>query len=162
MRGWRREPDHGWNWREALSTCSRLARRYASEADADDVAQEAVLRAWRFRTELRRGDRLEPWLATIVRNEAARQRGKPRPEPVAEMDAAHGAEDENILAVTDRADLKDAMSRLDDSERAMLHLRYGRDLTQLAIARTLNLPEGTVKVGLHRARAKLYRTLSET
>jgi RNA polymerase sigma-70 factor (ECF subfamily) len=36
-------------------------------------------------------------------------------------------------------------------------LRYGEDLTQSAIARRLGIPEGTVKVRLHRARDKLRR-----
>jgi RNA polymerase sigma-70 factor (ECF subfamily) len=36
-------------------------------------------------------------------------------------------------------------------------LRYGEDMTQAAIAQLLDIPEGTVKVRLHRARDKLRR-----
>ena len=39
----------------------------------------------------------------------------------------------------------------------LLRLRYNEDLTQAAIARRLGIPEGTVKVRLHRVRAKLRR-----
>jgi RNA polymerase sigma-70 factor (ECF subfamily) len=41
----------------------------------------------------------------------------------------------------------------------VLHLRYAEDLTQIEVARRLGLPEGTVKVRLHRARGRLRRAL---
>ncbi len=42
-------------------------------------------------------------------------------------------------------------------ERELLEMRYQEDLTQAAIADKLGIPEGTVKVRLHRARNKLRR-----
>ena len=44
--------------------------------------------------------------------------------------------------------------------RELLRMRYDLDLTQVEIAARLGLPEGTVKVRLHRARAKLRRALT--
>jgi len=44
--------------------------------------------------------------------------------------------------------------------RELLRMRYDLDLTQVEIAARLGLPEGTVKVRLHRARAKLRRDLT--
>jgi RNA polymerase sigma-70 factor (ECF subfamily) len=44
---------------------------------------------------------------------------------------------------------------LSERERVLLALRYEEDLTQPAIAARLGIPEGTVKVQLHRARVKL-------
>ncbi len=41
-------------------------------------------------------------------------------------------------------------------------LRYGEDLTQQAIARRLGLPDGTVKVRLHRLRHKLRKAMQES
>lgn len=58
-----------------------------------------------------------------------------------------------------RIDLRTALATLDERDRTLLLLRYGEDLTQPAIAQLLDMPEGTVKVHLHRARAKLRRAL---
>lgn len=135
-----------------------MAYRYASNpSEAEDIAQDALLRAWRRRSTLRDSDRRTEWLATIVRNEAFRHRSRTRPEPVATVDAHEGVDDERVLATVERADLHAALSRLDEGDRQLLMLRYGEDLTQAAIARLLEIPEGTVKVRLHRARDKLRR-----
>ncbi len=96
-------------------------------------------------------------MATIVRNEAFRHRSRPRPEPVATVEALEGADDERVLATVERADLHAALDRLEESDRRLLMLRYREDLTQATIAELLEIPEGTVKVRLHRARDKLRR-----
>lgn len=161
-RGQGRGPNDSWDWGEARRICLRLASRYVSRHEAEDIAQDALIRAWRSRAQLRDGDRVLPWLSTIVRHEAARAHARIRPDPIAEVDGAEGVEDGELGAVAVRLELAEAISRLAGDERLMLGLRYGRDLTQPAIARLLNVPEGTVKVRLHRARAKLHRALSET
>ena len=99
------------------------------------------------------------WLAAIVRNEAFRQRARVRPEPIATVETQEGAEDEQVLAAVERVDLHAALERLDERDRMLLMLRYGKDMTQAAIAQLLEIPEGTVKVRLHRARDKLRRAL---
>jgi RNA polymerase sigma-70 factor (ECF subfamily) len=96
-------------------------------------------------------------LATIVRNEAFRQRARVRPEPIATIETKEGADDDRVVATVERADLHAALARLDARDRKLLMLRYGEDMTQAAIARLLEIPEGTVKVRLHRARDKLRR-----
>jgi RNA polymerase sigma-70 factor (ECF subfamily) len=70
------------------------------------------------------------------------------------------SEDE-LSSIHVRADVQAAVGRLEDGERRLLDLRYREDLTQSAIARLLEMPEGTVKVRLHRAREKLHQALSE-
>lgn len=127
----------------------------------EDIAQDALLRAWRRRSTLRDGQRRKEWLMTIVRNEAYRQHERRRPDPVAEPEVHEGAEDDRILAAVDRADLHAALECLDDRDRELLRLRYSEDLTQQAIARRLGLPDGTVKVRLHRLRHKLRRAMLE-
>ena len=48
-----------------------MAYRYASNpSEAEDIAQDALLRAWRRRSTLRDAERRNQWLAAIVRNEA--------------------------------------------------------------------------------------------
>jgi RNA polymerase sigma-70 factor (ECF subfamily) len=133
-----------------------LAYRYASNpSEAEDIAQDALLRAWRRRSTLRDPDRRNQWLAAIVRNEAFRQHARVRPNLSATIELREGEEDERVLAAVELADLHAAMAALSDRDRQLLELRYEEDLTQAAIADRLGIPEGTVKVRLHRARNKL-------
>src|SRR6201986_5396566 len=67
-------------------------------------------------------------------------------------------EDQSFVPTVDRADLQAALEGLSERERVLISLRYMEDLTQPAIAARLGIPEGTVKVQLHRARMKLRRT----
>jgi RNA polymerase sigma-70 factor (ECF subfamily) len=150
--------DDGWEWGEAHRVCLRLAYRYASNpSEAEDIAQDALLRAWRRRSTLRDAERRNQWLAAIVRNEAFRQHARVRPDPTSAIEGREGVEDEQVLATVELADLRAAMKRLNDRDRALLEMRYQDDLTQGAIARKLGIPEGTVKVRLHRARKRLRR-----
>jgi RNA polymerase sigma-70 factor (ECF subfamily) len=116
-----------------------------------------LLRAWRRRSTLRDSERRNQWLATIVRNEAFRQHARVRPDPTATIEAREGAEDERVLAAVELADLHAALRLLGERDRRLLEMRYQEDLTQATIARRLGIPEGTVKVRLHRARDKLRR-----
>jgi RNA polymerase sigma-70 factor (ECF subfamily) len=150
--------DDGWEWGEAHRVCLRLAYRYASNpSEAEDIAQDALLRAWRRRSTLREVERRNQWLGTIVRNEAFRQHARMRPDPTATIETYEGAEDAQVVATVERADLHAALNDLSERDRELLELRYEEDLTQSAIARKLGIPEGTVKVRLHRARDKLRR-----
>lgn len=138
-----------------------MAYRYASNpSEAEDIAQDALLRAWRRRSTLREADRRNQWLATIVRNEAFRQHARVRPDPTATIETYEGVEDPQVVATVERADLHAALKALSDRDRELLELRYNEDLTQEAIARRLGIPEGTVKVRLHRARNKLRRAFA--
>jgi RNA polymerase sigma-70 factor (ECF subfamily) len=135
-----------------------MAYRYASNpSEAEDIAQDALLRAWRRRSTLREADRRNQWLATIVRNEAFRQHARVRPDPTSMIETQEGVEDAQVVATVELADLHAALKRLNEKDRELLELRYREDLTQSAIARRLGIPEGTVKVRLHRARDKLRR-----
>jgi RNA polymerase sigma-70 factor (ECF subfamily) len=150
----------GWEWGEAHRFCLRTAYRYAmNPSEAEDIAQDALLRAWRRRSTLRESGSRKQWLTTIVRNEAFRQHARTRPEPIATIEVSEGADDERVLATVERADLDAALRCLTKRERQLLRLRYEEDLTQAAIGSRLGIPEGTVKVRLHRARAKLRRAI---
>jgi RNA polymerase sigma-70 factor (ECF subfamily) len=141
--------------------CLRLAYRYAGNpCEAEDIAQDALLRAWRRRSTLRDEARRNQWLATIVRNEAFRVHARVRPTPVATIELNEGAEDERVTAAVERADLQTALDRLNERDRQLVRLRYEEDLTQATIARRLGVPEGTVKVRLHRVRHKLREAIS--
>jgi RNA polymerase sigma-70 factor (ECF subfamily) len=151
-----------WEWGEAHRICLRFAYRYAGNpSEAEDIAQDAMLRAWRRRSTLRDDTRRKEWLGTIVRNEAFRQHARIRPDPIATIESFEGADDEQVVATVEQADIRAALAGLDERDRQLLQLRYNEDLTQAAIARRLGIPEGTVKVRLHRVRRKLRRAIDQ-
>jgi RNA polymerase sigma-70 factor (ECF subfamily) len=127
-------------------------------SEAEDVVQEALIRAWRGEAELRLVDNPWPWLARIVSNEAYRALARRRPEPVAEADDV-AVEDEALERVLARLDLGVRLRTLHATDQTLLRLRYELDLGDASIAAKLGLSEPTVRVRLHRARSRLREAL---
>jgi RNA polymerase sigma-70 factor, ECF subfamily len=155
-----------WDWAAARLRCLREARLVLRDRDdADEAVQEALARAWGRQETCRTPEAPLPWLLQITRNEAIRllQRRSERHEregtALAEADQADPARDQEF-AIT-RLDVQRAVGALDNDERLLIGLRYINDLTQQDVARTLNQPEGTVKVRLHRIRERLRVALEE-
>jgi len=65
------------------------------------------------------------------------------------------------MALPRRLEIVDLLGPLGPVDRQLVWLRYFEDITQVNVARTLELPEGTVKVRLHRVRNHLRRALEE-
>jgi len=78
-----------------------------------------------------------------------------RRHPTATIEFREGAEDEAVLAAVELSDIHAALERLSERDRRLLEMKYEEDLTQAMIAARLGIPEGTVKVRLHRARNRL-------
>jgi RNA polymerase sigma-70 factor (ECF subfamily) len=138
-------------------------RLLGSTAEADDAVQEAFLRAWRNRARCRTPEAPLPWLLAITRNEALRIRAR---APVAGQDDPSeqelgGVPDPRVESAPARLDLMRALTHLPEQDRLLLQMRYGQDLTQASVARQLGIPEGTVKVRLHRLRASLRVALED-
>lgn len=154
-----------WDWPAARERCLREARRYTrSAAEAEDIVQEAMLRAWRTRATLRNTAYPMPWLLQITRNEALRSlsrkgRDRERSVLVAEPDGACIEEWTDTAAI--RLDVAAALRQLGDDDRAIVNLRYGDELTHSTIADLMNIPVGTCKVRLHRLRKRLRVLLAE-
>ncbi len=137
----------------------RLAGR--GGVDADDVAQEAFLRAWRQIGDYDSRWAFSTWLFTIVRRtwlNAARatRRRRVREAAVAAVNAC-GAEPLEALMADERAGRlwEAARAELKEREFTALWLRYVEDKTMAEIAAVLDRPTATVKVILFRARRRL-------
>lgn len=152
-----------WDWQQARAVCLRVAMRYtANRADAEDVAQEAAIRAWRRRASLRDGHRRDDWLRRIARNEAMRLHDRRALDIVSEEPMRGSAPDPELQRMIEDSPVREAVAILSGPDRELLGLRYEEDLTQGAIADRLGVPEGTIKVRLHRARAKLRGALIDS
>jgi RNA polymerase sigma factor (sigma-70 family) len=147
-----------------LDAAYNLARWLsASPADADDIVQDAMLRAFRAFDGFRGGD-IKPWLLTIVRNcsrnlGADVRRRAHTPLPDEETTTALVSEGNDPEAVAMRASesrkLDEAIALLPEEFRAVLILREMEDLSYREIAEVTGAPIGTVMSRLARARAML-------
>src|SRR5246127_4919407 len=150
-----------------LDTAYRFARWLArSPDDADDVVQEAILRAYRSFDGLRGSD-VKAWLLTIVRNchsTALTQQQRRAHVPLPEE---HDAQDGHALIATapdpesasirrdEEQTLERLLAGLPDDYRAVLVLREIEDMRYREIAEVTSLPIGTVMSRLARARSAL-------
>jgi RNA polymerase sigma factor (sigma-70 family) len=150
-----------WDWEAIRRQCYSEARRLGRpHAEAEDIAQEALLRAWRMRGSCRNPERPWAWVQQIARNEAHRlfcRRSMTNELPTDRMPEEPAQDGED--AVLTRIDVERALEDLSPADRLMLKLRYEEDLTHLNVAVALGLSVGNVKVRLHRLRPKLQDTL---
>jgi len=131
---------------------------------AQDVAQEAMLRALRYFHAFR-GEEARPWLLRIVRNTWSdlRQRRGAADQSLDEIDdrPADGPDPEqSALAGDRRRQIASALAALPVEAREILVLREIEDLSYKHIASVLDLPVGTVMSRLARAREKLAAELA--
>ena len=154
-----------WDWARLRSRCLLEARRVLPRTEAEEAVQEALVRAWLSRASCRTPDAPLPWVLEIARNESrrvlARQARRSSRELVHTVPADPDREDEELAGTTTRVTVAQALDRLGDRDQRVLRLRYDEDLTQVEVARRLGVPEGTVKVRLHRARRRLRTLLDE-
>jgi RNA polymerase sigma-70 factor (ECF subfamily) len=133
--------------------------------DAEEAVQEALVRAWLRRDACRSPEAPLPWVLEITRNETRRLLGRRARRSSLELfestPADADGEDDELAGTATRVTVEAALRTLADGDQRLLLLRYGEDLTQVEVARRLGLPEGTVKVRLHRARRRLRALLAE-
>ena len=149
-----------------LDAAYRFARWLGrSEADAEDVVQEAMLRAWRAFDALREPD-AKAWLLAIVRNCAAslqrreqRRAQVPLPEEhdadAAALVAPSGDPESAAAQLEQRRVLRRLLAELPEEQREVLVLRELEELNYREIAAVIGVPIGTVMSRLARARGAL-------
>ena len=147
----------------------RLAVLSGAGSDADDVVQEAFVKAYQALPRFHEGAGFRPWLLRIVVNETRNlQRGRSRRalrelRGAAERTATAPVEDPADAAVSrDRwAGLVEAVEGLPDDLREVVTCRYLLELSEAETAGTLDIPPGTVKSRLHRALRSLREVMAD-
>jgi RNA polymerase sigma-70 factor (ECF subfamily) len=152
-----------------MDAAYNLARWLAgNDPDAQDVAQEACLRAFKFFGGFRGGDS-RSWLLRIVRNsfyDWLRQQRRavletPFDEQVHDAEAASPAPDAALLEKADKEMLHQTLEALPAEYREVLVMRELEGLSYKEIAEVAELPIGTVMSRLARAREQLRQGLIE-
>jgi DNA-directed RNA polymerase specialized sigma24 family protein len=148
-------PEQFGDWaRPHLRAMSLLAARLSSDAERDDVVQEALSRAWAKRAQFdaHRGTPAA-WLLAITADQARRARRRKR-RPIV------GLVPGTVRAVDEGLDLEVALGRLTDRQRLAIDCFYFVGLSISEAAAVMRCSEGTVKSTLSDARQRL-RTLLE-
>lgn len=140
----------------AYALALRLTR---SPADAEEVAQDAFVRAWRalprFRGEARFGTWLHRIVVRVAMDRAAALRRRRGREIVVEGPTLEGLAAAPAPA-KDRGATFDRLIRgLPETQRLVVSLYYGEDRSVQQVAEVLGMPENTVKTHLSRARSAL-------
>jgi RNA polymerase sigma-70 factor (ECF subfamily) len=149
----------------------RTAALLGAGADAEDVVQDAFVKAYRTLGRFRTGAPFRPWLLRIVANEtrnlhrsAGRRRTRERraweatePLLLSSDDPAQAA-----LSRDRRAELVRGLASLSPAHRQVVTCRFLLDLDEAETAAVLGWPQGTVKSRSHRALARLRDELVRT
>lgn len=146
-----------------------------SREDAEDVVQDAYVRAFRAFSDLR-GESVKPWLLAIVRNVAYRAlqnrrrggnvilfsedlKGRDR-EDAGEMADPEPSAESLLIASGERQQLVSALGELTGDYREVIVLRELEGLSYNEIAHAIDAPVGTVMSRLSRGRAELREALA--
>lgn len=120
---------------------------------AEDVTQDALVRAWRELPRLRDPERFVAWtrriLVNIARDAERRSRRREGIVRIEPLDDASGGGGDPSQAADRVTDLMRAMASLPVDQRAVVALHYLADLTLVDVAATLRIPVGTAKSRLH-------------
>jgi len=148
-----------------LDAAYNLARWLTrNDHDAEDVAQEALLRAMKFFDGFRGGS-FRPWLLTIVRNTYLTWLQKNRSHEEApledEVDSGGSTPEELLIERVDGESLRRALDGLPAEYREVIVLRELEDMSYKEIAHVAGIPIGTVMSRLARARRRLQQELFE-
>jgi RNA polymerase sigma factor (sigma-70 family) len=137
-----------------LATAMRLERN-----DAEDAVQEAALRAWRRRQNLRPGADLRPWFLAIVANQCRETR---RARWASVLRFADPPEGPAVLAAdtAGRLDTATALRRLSHDIRLAVVLRYYLDLSFEEVAATSGCTVEAARSRVRRGLAALAATLT--
>ncbi|HLT62203.1 MAG TPA: sigma-70 family RNA polymerase sigma factor [Microlunatus sp.] len=153
--------------RRHAPTAKRAAVLWGAGADADDVVQEAFVKAYRALPRFRSGSDFRPWLIRIVINETRNlHRGRARREQREQrwwsgQPAIDPGAEAAVLTAVRAESLAEALERLPEPLRAVVTCRYLLELSEAETATCLRIPRGTVKSRLSRALERLRTEVSD-
>jgi RNA polymerase sigma-70 factor, ECF subfamily len=152
-------------WESLMRTHQQAVFRFAylllgDPDDAEDIAQETFLRAWRYLNRFDQSRPLKPWLLSITANLASNRRRSAgryfsalmrafRDEPTSVRIEEKSAQN------LDADELRNAVQKLSPDDQQIIYLRYFLDLSVHETAQAMQVAEGTVKSKLSRALEKL-------
>lgn len=143
-----------------LQLLYRIAKSILNDdQDCADAVQEAVLRGWEKRIQLRDPNLIRPWLARITINECRNiQRRAYRQQRAVDAAIIDLQTARNVRAST--TDLEAALSELPEKYSLPLVLYYSEKYTVREIAQTMNIPEGRLRERMRTARKLLEKRLN--
>ncbi len=159
----------------------KVSRWSRDRSEVDDVVQETMIRAARYRASLREADRMDSWLGRIAWNVLKSLRGREARRPIAvlenvQLDSNEGREPDPLIELVEdvlwvrgvevertrlAALLEGAIRGLPDIERRMVDAAYKRQMSPCAISEKFGVRRGLVKSRLYRIRQKLHRRVVE-
>lgn len=170
-------PDFETLVRPHLDHLYRVAFRFTgSREDAEDLVQDLVVKLYPRRGELAAVEQLRPWLTQVLYRQFVDRyrkerrlkllggdRDEPRPGVVGEGFDAMASADPGPEAEADgrlgRARLERALAQLSREHRAVITLHDAEGYTLVELSRLLDVPTGTLKSRLHRARTRVRELL---
>ena len=166
-----RNGDHD-AYAELVTRYQAIAARTAyvitgTAADAEDVAQDAFVKAYYALDRFRTGAPFRPWLLRIVANEAINRRKAAGRRPTVglsiALDRASGdtalSPEASALARERREVVLEALRRMREEDRLVIAYRYFFELSEVEMADALGVARGTVKSRLSRAIVRLREAM---
>jgi RNA polymerase sigma-70 factor, ECF subfamily len=135
-------------------------RLTSDRGQVDDLAQEVFLKVYRGLPYFRGEARLSTWIYRIVANVCSEARGRPRMEvPLESREDGRKIEpvspDQAFAGIEVRDRVEKALAQLPEPYRMIIAAHHLQGMKYEALAEALNIPLGTVKTHLHRAKRRL-------
>ena len=141
-----------------------FARTLCHDAEqAEDLAQEALLKAWQHREQFQAGTNLRAWLATILRNRfySLGRRRKWQADYDQEIIERTLVAPDDQQSIVELEDVRRALAMLPDFQREALILVGAGGMSYEEVAQIAGCPLGTIKSRVRRARDELQAILFE-
>lgn len=137
---------------------------------AEDITQEAFIKAYRALGRFRAGKSFRPWLMRIVVNQARNVKRADRSRAATAQrygdelrsDAQGPSPEAAVVETERRGRLLDAVARLRQDDQTAIHMRFFLELENGEIAQILGCAEGTVRSRVHRASRRLKVIIEES
>lgn len=154
----REEP---WDWSALRTVALRETQRVLrSSQEAEDAAQEALIRAFRNRAQCSTPDAPKAWIRTIARREAYRLFALRRAKGETTLTEESGRIEDDSDLILDRLNAYRRARLITRDDRALLVRRHVFDQTSTEIAADLGIPATTVRVRLHRATQRVRQRVA--